>query len=95
MPKRPTQQLAERAQPTPRGADAFLAGDKAPTPARRPRASRAEAKAEEASWEERHQRVTFHCPTELLRRVEQRMAATGQSKSRLLVDALEAYLAKR
>lgn len=45
-----------------------------------------------ARWEETHQRVTFHCPRSLLARIEQEMARSGRSKTRVIVDAVEAAL---
>lgn len=41
-------------------------------------------------WEDRHRRLTFHCPAELLEAIERESAATGLSKSRVIVDRLRA-----
>lgn len=53
------------------------------------------AKAEPAlpaTWEETHQRVTFHCPVALREAIEEEMRRSGRSKSRVIVDALRAHL---
>lgn len=41
-------------------------------------------------WEDRHRRLTFHCPAELLEAIERESAATGLSKSRVIVERLRA-----
>lgn len=43
-------------------------------------------------WEETHQRVTFHCPTSLLARIEDEVTRSGRSKTRVIVDAVRAAL---
>ncbi|HET7486553.1 MAG TPA: ribbon-helix-helix domain-containing protein [Acidimicrobiales bacterium] len=50
------------------------------------------AEDHQASWEESHQRVTFHCPRSLLARIEKEMARSGRSKTRVIVDAVQAAL---
>jgi hypothetical protein len=45
--------------------------------------------------EDRNARVTFHCPVELLERIEERMAATQRSKSGVIVYALRSFLPAR
>jgi hypothetical protein len=47
-------------------------------------------KPETGGWEETHQRVTFYCPVELAGAIAARSAATGRSKTQLIVDALRA-----
>src|SRR5436305_509516 len=43
-------------------------------------------------WEDVHQRVTFHCPRTLLEALEAEVARSDRSKSRVIVEALTAYL---
>ena len=53
------------------------------------------AESEPASggtWEESHQRVTFHCPVELRKAIEEEVRRSGRSKSRVIVDALREHL---
>ena len=45
-----------------------------------------------ATWEEAHQRVTFHCPKPLVAKIEREMRRSGRSKSRVIVEALAADL---
>lgn len=80
MPRRLTPSVADRAAPTPRGADAF-------------RPATASANGKSTRWEDAHTRVTFHCPVDVLEGVEDHMRRTGQSKSGLIVEALRAYMA--
>lgn len=44
------------------------------------------------SWEETHQRVTFHCSVALREAIEAEMERSGRSKSRVIVDAVQAAL---
>ena len=44
------------------------------------------------TWEEAHQRVTFHCPKALVAMIEREMRRSGRSKSRVIVEALAADL---
>jgi hypothetical protein len=43
-------------------------------------------------WEDVNQRLTFYCPPEVAAAIEAAMAANGQSKTRVIVDALRAQL---
>lgn len=45
-----------------------------------------------ATWEETHQRLTFHCPVALRRAIEEEVARSGRSKSRVIVDAVREHL---
>ena len=45
-----------------------------------------------ATWEETHQRLTFHCPVALRQAVEEEVRRSGRSKSRVIVDALREHL---
>lgn len=47
------------------------------------------------SWEQRHKRVTFHCPIDLLDALEDEVEASGRKKNAVIVDALRAHLKKR
>lgn len=47
------------------------------------------------SWEERHKRVTFHCPLDLLEALDAEVASSGRKKNTVIVDALRAHLKKR
>ena len=44
----------------------------------------------EARWTDRHQRLTFYVSDELLAWIEDEMRRTGQSKTQVIVEALEA-----
>lgn len=61
-------------------------------PTGRKRGAAPKPDASKPTWEETNQRVTFHCPTEVLAAVEAAMAATGRSKSRVIVDAIRENL---
>jgi hypothetical protein len=39
-------------------------------------------------WSDKHIRVTFHCPKDLLGHVTAEMQSTGRSKTRVIVEAL-------
>jgi hypothetical protein len=47
------------------------------------------------SYEDRHKRVTFHCPLDLLDALEAEMSSSGRKKNTVIVDALRAHLKKR
>lgn len=47
---------------------------------------------ESGGWDDAHQRVTFYCPRDLVQAIEAEMAASGRSKSRVIVDAVRAHL---
>lgn len=88
MPKRPSPgALLERERPG-QGRDAVYGGngaklaDKPSSPAR-------------ATWEERHKRVTFHCPLDLLDLLEAEVRSSGRKKNSVIVDALRAHLHQR
>ncbi len=49
-------------------------------------------KAASGGWEADHQRLTFYCPVALRERIEAAVAASGRSKTRVIVDALDAHL---
>lgn len=59
----------------------------------RVRAAGAQQYAEErsANWAERHKRVTFYCPVELLERLDGAVTPE-RSKSEIIVDALRSAL---
>lgn len=86
MPKRPDPAAALDREATPRGREAVYAGGRsngaAPVVAERA-----------ASWEERHRRVTFHCPVELLEKIEAEVAG-GRKKNAVIVDALTEHLGR-
>lgn len=44
------------------------------------------------TWEESHQRVTFHCPVELRKAIEEEVRRSRRSKSRVIVEALREHL---
>ena len=92
----------ESASPAGRGAEAFLPPEAA-TPAVPTQNSIGAVVAEETAratspartddtWDSSHKRVTFYCPLDLLRELEQAARATGRSKSQLLVDGLRLAL---
>lgn len=60
-----------------------------------PRKPAGTAEGRESTWEQTHQRVTFHCPTWLLARIEAEVARSGRSKTRVIVDAVQAALEGR
>jgi hypothetical protein len=70
-----------------RGQEAVY-GQPKPTPNTLP----ASMSVDRPPWEERHQRVTFYCPLELLEAVEADMRQSGRSKSAVIVDALRDHL---
>lgn len=47
------------------------------------------------TWEETHQRLTFHCPLVLREAIEKEVQRSGRSKSRVIVDALQEHLGGR
>lgn len=90
-----------------RGAAAFDAtpedqADPEPIPTRPTRPTRGRSRQDTApvtdqptlSWEERHWRVIFHCPNELVDALEAEMRRSGRSKSRVLTEALREHLQK-
>ncbi len=56
------------------------------------RKGKAEPPAPPATWEETHQRLTFHCPITLRKAIEDEVRRSGRSKSRVIVDALREHL---
>ena len=44
------------------------------------------------AWEANHKPVTFYCPLDVLKRIEEAMATSARSKSRVIVDALCQHL---
>jgi hypothetical protein len=46
-------------------------------------------------WYANHERVTFYCPTALLAALQATMTRSGLSKTRVIVDALQAHLKAR
>lgn len=44
------------------------------------------------TWENNHRRVTFYCSLELVQKLEAEISRSGRSKSRIIVDAIEAHL---
>lgn len=46
------------------------------------------------SWEERHKRVTFHCPLDLLEALESEVSTSGRKKNTVILDALREHLQK-
>jgi hypothetical protein len=46
-------------------------------------------------WEDRHRRVTFHASDDLLKWIEEEVRRTGQSKTQVIVEALEEFRTKR
>jgi hypothetical protein len=60
------------------------------SPPRRP----GRPKKEGPTWEELHERATFHLPVELHRAVKDEAARSGRTKSGVVVDALREHLAK-
>lgn len=88
MPKRPT--LGERvAADTSRGRHAF---DPRPDVESAPADRTDPAPARRLSWEERHRRVIFHCPIDLLEDLEAEMKRSDRSKSQVLTEALREHL---
>lgn len=47
------------------------------------------------SYEERHKRVTFHCPLDLLEALDAEVSSSGRKKNTVIVEALRAHLKKR
>ena len=47
------------------------------------------------SWNETHERVTFHCPRAVIDAVEAEVTRGSRSKSRVIVDALREHLKLR
>lgn len=60
-----------------------------------PRKPAGAGEGQEPTWEQTHQRVTFHCPTWLLVRIKAEVARSGRSKSRVIADAVQAALGDR
>ena len=56
------------------------------------RKGKAESTPAAPTWEETHQRLTFHCPVTLRRAIEEEVARSGRSKSRIIVDAVREHL---
>jgi hypothetical protein len=56
------------------------------------RKGKAQSKPAAATWEETHQFLTFHCPVALRRTIEDEVARSGRSKSRVIVDAVREHL---
>lgn len=44
------------------------------------------------TWENNHRRVTFYCSLELVQKLEAEITRSGRSKSRVIVDAIQAHL---
>lgn len=61
------------------------------TPARRPGRPK---KTDGPTWEELHERATFHLPVELHQAVKDEAQRSGRTKSGVVVDALREHLAK-
>lgn len=74
------------------GRDAVYGDDAAPamSSARRPGRPK---KVDGPTWEELHERATFHLPRELHQAVKEEAARSGRTKSGVVVDALRAHLA--
>ncbi|HZT66132.1 MAG TPA: TraY domain-containing protein [Acidimicrobiales bacterium] len=51
-------------------------------------------KVDGPTWEESHERVTFHLPMELHRQVREEATRSGRTKSTVVADALREHLAK-
>jgi hypothetical protein len=51
-----------------------------------------EGSVERGTWEETHQRVTFHCSVALRKAIEEEVERSGRSKSRVISDAVCAAL---
>lgn len=47
-------------------------------------------KPPEGSWDNHHRRITFYCPAEMVDAIEREMAATGRSKTQVIIDRLRA-----
>lgn len=71
-----------RDAPDARGREAIF-GPATPTVDRQPSTS---------TWGERHKRVTFYCPVELLSQLEAEMDHSGRTKSGVIVDAIRQHL---
>jgi len=80
--------------PPGRGAGAFLPDDTAAGPplpiAGNPESATQDVNTEK--WDTNHKRVTFYCPLELLRELEEAVRTTGRSKTRFLVEGLRLAL---
>jgi hypothetical protein len=50
------------------------------------------AKPETGGWDDRNRRVTFYCPVDVEEAIDGAIAATGRSKTQVIVDALRAQL---
>ncbi len=96
------QDRPEAAAPAGRGVEAFLPPEAAPPVVPTQNSSGVvvalEAARETSSsqtdntWDSSHKRVTFYCPLDLVRELEQATRTTGRSKSQLLVDGLRLAL---
>jgi hypothetical protein len=43
-------------------------------------------------WEANHERLTFHCPKNLIKEIKDEVRRSSRSKSRVIVDAIRAHL---
>jgi len=52
-------------------------------------------KTDGPTWEESHERATFHLPVELHQAVKEEALRSGRTKSAVVADALREHLAKQ
>jgi len=91
----PSPKTSKRSAPAKAAPPSAKAAKRGKSPKAAPPPPPADTDANSTDWDDSHVRVTFYCPKALLGQVETEMARASRSKTRVIVDALQAHLATR